>query len=150
MVIDFTALSVRDAYTWMAGTIIPRPIAWVSTISPEGRTNLAPFSFFQAVTANPPTLMFVPVNDRSGGKKDTVRNIEQVTRRLMVSARADAGWLAAIQDGSLTVSVALKLAGIGKVRSPQEPTWRGASASSSSSLPTRPWPWAPSSFRSST
>ena len=78
MVIDFTALSVRDAYTWMAGTIIPRPIAWVSTISPEGRTNLAPFSFFQAVTANPPTLMFVPVNDRSGGKKDTVRNIEQV------------------------------------------------------------------------
>ena len=61
-----------------SGTIIPRPIAWVSTISPEGCPNLAPFSFFQGVTANPPTLMFVPVNDRSGAKKDTVRNIEQV------------------------------------------------------------------------
>jgi flavin reductase (DIM6/NTAB) family NADH-FMN oxidoreductase RutF len=47
-------------------------------VSPEGRTNLAPFSFFQGVTANPPTLMFVPVNNREGQKKDTVRNIELV------------------------------------------------------------------------
>lgn len=78
MVIDFTTLSARDAYGWMSGTIIPRPIAWVSTISADGCPNLAPFSFFQGVTANPPTLMFVPVNDRNGGKKDTVRNLEQV------------------------------------------------------------------------
>lgn len=62
----------------MTRLILPRPIAWVSTISPEGRTNLAPFSFFQGVTANPPTLMFVPVNDRAGAKKDTLRNIEAV------------------------------------------------------------------------
>jgi len=62
----------------MTTTILPRPIAWVSTISPDGRTNLAPFSFFQGVTANPPTLMFVPVNNRDGRKKDTVRNIELV------------------------------------------------------------------------
>ncbi len=62
----------------MITTILPRPVAWVSTISSEGRTNLAPFSFFQGVTANPPTLMFVPVNTRDGAKKDTVRNIEQV------------------------------------------------------------------------
>jgi flavin reductase (DIM6/NTAB) family NADH-FMN oxidoreductase RutF len=78
MVIDFTTLSAREAYGWMAGTILPRPIAWVSTISAAGCTNLAPFSFFQGVTSNPPTLMFVPVNDRAGAKKDTVRNIEQV------------------------------------------------------------------------
>jgi len=78
MELDFTQLSMRDAYQWMIRTILPRPIAWVSTISPEGRTNLAPFSFFQGVTANPPTLMFVPVNDRNGVKKDTVRNIELV------------------------------------------------------------------------
>jgi flavin reductase (DIM6/NTAB) family NADH-FMN oxidoreductase RutF len=50
----------------------------VSTISATGKTNLAPFSFFQGVTANPPTLMFVPVNKRDGTKKDTVRNIEEV------------------------------------------------------------------------
>jgi flavin reductase (DIM6/NTAB) family NADH-FMN oxidoreductase RutF len=62
----------------MTSSILPRPIAWVSTISPDGRVNLAPFSFFQGVTANPPTLMFVPVNNREGGKKDTVRNIELV------------------------------------------------------------------------
>jgi flavin reductase (DIM6/NTAB) family NADH-FMN oxidoreductase RutF len=78
MLLDFTALSPRDAYQWMVGTILPRPIAWVSTIAPNGGTNLAPFSFFQGVTANPPTLMFVPVNNRDGGKKDTVRNIELI------------------------------------------------------------------------
>src|ERR1019366_4621919 len=78
MLLDFSALSFRDAYGWMVGTILPRPIAWVSTISAEGKTNLAPFSFFQGVCANPPTLMFVPVNARDGTKKDTVRNIEEV------------------------------------------------------------------------
>ncbi|MBL9203406.1 MAG: flavin reductase family protein [Opitutaceae bacterium] len=78
MLLDFTTLLPRDAYAWMISTILPRPIAWVSTISADGKTNLAPFSFFQGVTANPPTLMFVPVNTRDGAKKDTVRNIEAV------------------------------------------------------------------------
>lgn len=78
MRLDFSALAPRDAYQWMVTTIMPRPIAWASTISAEGRTNLAPFSFFQGVCANPPTLMFVPVNNRQGMKKDTVRNIEAV------------------------------------------------------------------------
>jgi len=78
MVLDFSTLQPRDAYGWMISTILPRPIAWVSTISAEGKTNLAPFSFFQGVTANPPTLMFVPVNKRDGSKKDTVQNIEAV------------------------------------------------------------------------
>ncbi len=78
MILNFDRLPPREAYQWMVGTILPRPIAWVSTIAPDGRTNLAPFSFFQGVTANPPTLMFVPVNSRDGTKKDTVRNIELV------------------------------------------------------------------------
>jgi flavin reductase (DIM6/NTAB) family NADH-FMN oxidoreductase RutF len=78
MLLDFAALRPRDAYAWMISTILPRPVAWVSTVSADGKTNLAPFSFFQGVTANPPTLMFVPVNTRDGTKKDTVRNIEQV------------------------------------------------------------------------
>lgn len=78
MLLDFSSLRPRDAYAWMISTILPRPIAWVSTISAEGKTNLAPFSFFQGVTSNPPTLMFVPVNTRDGTRKDTVRNIEQV------------------------------------------------------------------------
>jgi flavin reductase (DIM6/NTAB) family NADH-FMN oxidoreductase RutF len=78
MVLDFSSLPPRDAYAWMISTIMPRPIAWVSTVSVDGKNNLAPFSFFQGVTSNPPTLMFVPVNTRDGTKKDTVRNIEQV------------------------------------------------------------------------
>jgi flavin reductase (DIM6/NTAB) family NADH-FMN oxidoreductase RutF len=78
MLLDFETIPTRSAYQWMAGTILPRPIAWVSTIAADGRTNLAPFSFFQGVTANPPTLMFVPVNNRDGAKKDTLRNIEVV------------------------------------------------------------------------
>ena len=78
MQLDFSALRPREAYGWMISTILPRPIAWVSTISADGKTNLAPFSFFQGVTSNPPTLMFVPVNKRDGTKKDTVRNIEEV------------------------------------------------------------------------
>ncbi len=78
MVLDFSDLGPREAYAWMISTILPRPIAWVSTVAADGTTNLAPFSFFQGITANPPTLMFVPVNTRHGTKKDTVRNIEQV------------------------------------------------------------------------
>jgi len=78
MRLDFATLPTRDVYTWMISTILPRPIAWVSTISSDGKTNLAPFSFFQGVCSNPPTLMFVPVNKRDGEKKDTVRNLEAV------------------------------------------------------------------------
>jgi flavin reductase (DIM6/NTAB) family NADH-FMN oxidoreductase RutF len=78
MQLDFSKLPGAEAYGWMIGTITPRPIAWVSTISADGKTNLAPFSFFQGVTSNPPTLMFVPVNKRDGSKKDTVLNLEQV------------------------------------------------------------------------
>ena len=76
MFLDFAAMEPRQVYQWMVSAIVPRPIAWVSTGSPDGRTNLAPFSFFQGVTCNPPTLLFVPANTRDGRKKDTLRNIE--------------------------------------------------------------------------
>ena len=78
MLLDFSSLPPREAYGWMVSTILPRPIAWVSTISLDGKTNLAPFSFFQGVTGSPPTLMVSVANDRHGRKKDTIRNLEQV------------------------------------------------------------------------
>jgi len=78
MQLDFRDLCQPDAYRWMNQVIVPRPIAWVSTISTTGVTNLAPFSYFQGVTSNPPTLLFIPVNDRNGGKKDTLINLEHV------------------------------------------------------------------------
>jgi flavin reductase (DIM6/NTAB) family NADH-FMN oxidoreductase RutF len=77
MLFDFSTLPMREAYALMTSSIMPRPVAWVSTLSAGGLTNLAPFSFFQGVTANPPTLLIVPVNHRDGRKKDTVRNIEE-------------------------------------------------------------------------
>lgn len=77
MELDPQTLGTRDMYEWMIATIIPRPIAWVSTISPDGITNLAPFSFFQGVCARPPTLLFCPANDRRGEPKDTLRNIRE-------------------------------------------------------------------------
>jgi flavin reductase (DIM6/NTAB) family NADH-FMN oxidoreductase RutF len=78
MILDFTKLPGPDSYRWMVHAINPRPIAWVSTISADGRTNLAPFSFFQGVCANPPTLLFTGVNDRTGRTKDSVINVGQV------------------------------------------------------------------------
>jgi flavin reductase (DIM6/NTAB) family NADH-FMN oxidoreductase RutF len=78
MRLDITALKAREAYAWLTATIMPRPIAWVSTVSSEGRANLAPFSFFQGVTSTPPSLLFVPVNTRDGTPKDTVRNLLQI------------------------------------------------------------------------
>jgi len=78
MIIDFEKLTPRESYPWLINAINPRPIAWVSTISAGGRTNLAPFSFFQGVCANPPTLLFTGANDRTGKKKDSVVNVEQV------------------------------------------------------------------------
>lgn len=78
MRLDLSSLKSRDVYQWLTCTILPRPIAWVSTISAAGRTNLAPFSFFQGVTSAPPSLLFIPVNTRDGSKKDTVLNLEEV------------------------------------------------------------------------
>ena len=62
-------------YKLVIGTIVPRPIAFVSTVSPEGVANLAPFSFFNGVCNHPPTVLFSVV-DRKGEKKDTARNVE--------------------------------------------------------------------------
>ena len=67
---------VSVVYSTMIRAITPRPIAWVSTISPGGVSNLAPFSYFNGVCSKPATLMFSPVNKPDGSKKDTVRNIE--------------------------------------------------------------------------
>jgi flavin reductase (DIM6/NTAB) family NADH-FMN oxidoreductase RutF len=78
MRIDPAEIGLPDLYQWMVSTITPRPIGWVSSISATGLTNLAPFSFFQGVTPNPPTLLFSVANNRHGEKKDTIRNIEAV------------------------------------------------------------------------
>lgn len=75
MLIDFAGLKPVEAYEWMSALIVPRPIAWVSTLDGQGRANLAPFSFFQMITGKPPTLLICPLLQRGGKLKDTVNNI---------------------------------------------------------------------------
>ncbi len=83
MQLDFTTIAPAEAYRWLASTVTPRPIAWVSTLSAEGASNLAPFSFFQVISDEPPTLM-VNVSLRDDGSlKDTLRNV-QATGQLVI------------------------------------------------------------------
>src|SRR5205823_10964099 len=69
----------------MVGAIVPRPIAFVSTLSADGVLNLAPFSFFTAISANPPVICFSPmIRSSDGQRKDTLRNIE-ATKEFVVN-----------------------------------------------------------------
>ena len=61
-----------NPYRLLTGLVVPRPIAWVSTVDAEGRGNLAPHSFFTVASGRPPVVLF-----SSLGRKDTVRNIEE-------------------------------------------------------------------------
>ncbi|MBK7643120.1 MAG: flavin reductase family protein [Planctomycetes bacterium] len=79
MEIDPDRLAARERYRLLIGCIVPRPIALVSTISPEGRTNLAPFSFFNGVGSDPLTVLFCPANKPDGSEKDTLRNAKPVS-----------------------------------------------------------------------
>ncbi|MCG6964527.1 MAG: flavin reductase family protein [Acidobacteria bacterium] len=79
LTIDTAETPWVDVYRRLVEIVVPRPIALASTVDAEGRTNLAPFSFFNAVSANPPLIAFSPaLAGRTGAKKDTLRNIEQV------------------------------------------------------------------------
>jgi flavin reductase (DIM6/NTAB) family NADH-FMN oxidoreductase RutF len=70
-------LAATDIYKLMIGFIVPRPIAFVSTVSAAGARNLAPFSYFTACGSNPPVVCFA-TSVRSGANpyKDTLRNVE--------------------------------------------------------------------------
>jgi flavin reductase (DIM6/NTAB) family NADH-FMN oxidoreductase RutF len=76
MELDPLSLAPADRYKLLIGCIVPRPIAFVSTVSRDGRRNLAPFSFFNGVGSDPMALLFCPVNKPDGSKKDTLRNAE--------------------------------------------------------------------------
>jgi len=78
MRIDIGTANVVDVYQALVGVVTPRPIAWVSTLSPAGVVNLAPFSFFNAFGANPPIVIFSPTLRRDGTKKDTLINLESL------------------------------------------------------------------------
>ena len=93
MRLDFSELPAMEGYRWLTATVTPRPIAWVSTRSAEGIDNLAPFSFFQVVCDEPPTLM-VSISRRDGDEpKDTLLNLRdngELVVQLVSYAQAEA------------------------------------------------------------
>ncbi len=72
--IEPKSLDPEEAYKLVIGTVVPRPIAWVSTLNAGGKVNLAPFSAFMFVSPKPP-LMAISVGHKAGTYKDTGRNI---------------------------------------------------------------------------
>lgn len=72
---DFATLSGRDRYKLLIGAVVPRPIAWVTTISATGVVNAAPFSFFNCLSADPAILAIGVEYRPDTSQKDTGRNI---------------------------------------------------------------------------
>jgi flavin reductase (DIM6/NTAB) family NADH-FMN oxidoreductase RutF len=75
MQLDPQTMPQQSLYKLLIGCVVPRPIAWVSSLSETGVANVAPFSFFMGVCGDPPTIAFSS-GLRQGGKKDTVNNLE--------------------------------------------------------------------------
>jgi len=86
---DFSALSPRDRYKLLIGTVIPRPIAFVTTIDEKGRVNAAPFSFFNVLSADPAILAIGVENHADMRFKDTGHNI-RMTEEFTVNIVDDA------------------------------------------------------------
>lgn len=77
LIIDPASQTERENYKLMTGIIIPRPIAFVTTLSKNGVINAAPFSYFNIVTADPP-MVSVSIQRRNGIAKDTSRNAKDI------------------------------------------------------------------------
>ncbi len=88
---DLSAMPVDRVYGLLVGSVVPRPIAFVSTCDKNGNGNLAPFSFFNAVSSSPPLVMISVARMPNGSKKDTCRNIEETGEFVVNSAHE---WMA--------------------------------------------------------
>ncbi len=80
MIIDPDTLDPQSRYKLLIGSVVPRPIAWTSTVSRKGVHNLAPFSFFTVASRNPPMLCISvgPRTDQPPDTKDTLNNIAEM------------------------------------------------------------------------
>jgi flavin reductase (DIM6/NTAB) family NADH-FMN oxidoreductase RutF len=90
---DFAQLSARERYKLLIGTVVPRPIAWVTTVNLEGVINAAPYSFFNCLSADPPILALGVENHADMSFKDTALNIrltEEFTVNVVDHAHMDA------------------------------------------------------------
>ncbi|WP_407270258.1 flavin reductase family protein [Radiobacillus sp. PE A8.2] len=79
MIIDHTQFSERQMDKLIKGAVVPRPIAWVSTVNKAGETNLAPYSFFTVASLDPITLCIsIAAKEEGNGAKDTLNNIREI------------------------------------------------------------------------
>ena len=84
MELDLEGQHADRAYAMLASLVTPRPIAWVTTLGPDGVVNVAPFSFFNVLGASPPIVGFCPGDREDGTPKDTARNI-RLTHEFVVN-----------------------------------------------------------------
>lgn len=77
MEFDLTGKDARHSYKLLAGLVVPRPIAWVTTLNEDGSVNAAPFSFFNVLGTRPPIVGFAPGDRSPGVPKDTARNLRR-------------------------------------------------------------------------
>ena len=86
MIIDPSIAGPQNVYKLLIGIVVPRPIAFVSTVAADGILNLAPFSFFTVASANPPVVVFCPMVPGAGSRrwKDTLLNVE-ATREFVLN-----------------------------------------------------------------
>lgn len=99
MLFDFAMLSPTECYKLLVATVTPRPIAWVVTQDPAGQLNAAPYSFFNAMSGDPPVVVFGIGGREPGDAKDTGNNIRrtgQFVVNLVDEATADAMNITAI------------------------------------------------------
>jgi flavin reductase (DIM6/NTAB) family NADH-FMN oxidoreductase RutF len=83
-------METQDVYKLLTGLVVPRPIGWASTLSPEGVHNLAPFSFFIALTPSPPHIA-LSIGTREGETKDTLTNIRHNGEFVLNTVSAELG-----------------------------------------------------------
>jgi flavin reductase (DIM6/NTAB) family NADH-FMN oxidoreductase RutF len=96
-------LTGADPYKLASGLIVPRPIGWIATVSPDGTPNLAPYSFFNCVSGAPPTFVFSPARSMRRDTLDNLRAVGEftiniVTAEVAVAMNATAASLPAGED----------------------------------------------------
>lgn len=84
MQFDFQNMTAGEAFEFLTGTVVPRPIALVTTLSLNGTPNAAPYSFFNIMGIDPPVLALTVLPGAGGGMKETGRNIQD-TREFVVN-----------------------------------------------------------------
>ncbi len=113
------SLPVRETYQLMIDLVAPRPIAWVSTVDAEGRRNLAPFSYYQAVCSRPPMVTLAISWHADGRPKDTLRNILEVGTFVVNHTQRDAAEAMNLTSGEYPPEIdeweVVERAGIGKL-----------------------------------